>query len=110
MAAGFQAKDSATLNQQLKVQQLRIMGSDPQMYVISGGNLFVLVREQVIKIVRASVYVDGTNTNTNYAQANLTICDSTALTAGGDKGAIEITGVSALAANDVVSVDYVCFE
>jgi hypothetical protein len=110
MSVGFYPKSNNTMDQALKVQELCIAGSDSTMFQISGGNLFVMVREPVGKIYLASCKVDSSNTVTQFAQSSLAIVDSSSLTAGGDKGAIELIGLSALAANDVVIVRYSVLE
>lgn len=110
MSVGFYPKNSITMDQALKVQELSISGSDGTVYQISGGNLYVMVREPVGKIYEASVKVDGTNSVTLFAQSSLSIVDSSALTAGGDQGAIKITGLAALASGDCLKVKYSVVE
>lgn len=108
--SAFYPKNQNTMDQALKVQELVISGADAGMYSISGGNTFVLVKEPVGKIYLASVKVDSSNTVTQFAQSALVICDSALLTAGGNQGAIEITGLAAVAANDVIIVRYSVLE
>lgn len=110
MSVGFNPKNSNTMDQSLKVQELAISGSDSGMYVISGGSLYVKVLEPVGKIYIASVKVDSGNTVTQFAQSSLVISDSSALTPGGDQGAIKVTGLAALAAGDCLIVKYSVLE
>lgn len=106
MSTGFTPQDEQTAQQALQVQELDISGQDEGMYEISGGSLFVLVNEPVLKVYLARVKVDSSNTWTEFAQANILICDSTLLTAGGDMGAIKLVGQASLAQNDMVLVKY----
>jgi hypothetical protein len=76
------------------------------MYVISGGSAFVFVNEPVQKVYLGRVKVDASNTWTEFQNANLVICDSTLLTAGGDMGAIKFTGLASLATNDMILLKY----
>lgn len=110
MADGFYPKNAQTQFQSLKVEELAIRGSDNGSYVISGGNCFVLVYEPVVAVYLASVKVDSSNLVTQFQQSSLSIVDSSSLTVGppNDLGAIEIAGLSSLAANDVLIVRYVC--
>jgi hypothetical protein len=110
MSDGFYPKNANTQYQSLKVEELCIQGSDNSLYQISGGNCFVMVLEPVVAVYLASVKVDSTNLVTQFQQSSITICDSQALTPGGDMGAIEIAGLSSVAANDVIIVRYVTQE
>lgn len=110
MSDGYYPKDANTQSQSLKVEELYISGSDNGMYTISGGNLFVLVNEPIVQIYLASVKVDSSNLVTQFQQSSLSIVDSVALTAGGNMSAIEIAGLSALAAGDCLLVAYVTQE
>lgn len=106
MSVGFYPKNNLAMDQANKVQELSISGSDSTMYSISGGNLYVRVLEPIQKIYVASVKVDGTNSVTQFAQSSLSIVDSSTLLAGGDSGAIKITGLAALASGDCLIVKY----
>lgn len=108
MSSPFDPKNEQTQLQALKVQELSVCGADHGMYVISGGNTFVLIKEPVDKIYLARVKVDSSNLWTEFAQANLSVVDDASLTnvAPSDRGAIKITGLSALADADVVIVKY----
>lgn len=110
MSVGYYPKNEQASGQALKVQELVVSGSDPQLYQISGGNTFIMVREPVDKVYLASCKVDSTNLTTNFAQASIVICDSALLTAGGNRGAIELVGLAALNPNDVVVVRYAVLE
>lgn len=106
MSVGFYPKNSITMDQSLKVQELNISGSDGGMFQISGGNLYVMVNEPVVKIYLAQRKVDATNLVTQFAQSSLVIVDSSALTAGGNSSAIQITGLAALEVGDCLTVKY----
>lgn len=106
MSNGFTPQDEQTAQQALQVQELDIRGQDEGMYVISGGNLFVLVNEPVQQVYLARVKVDSSNTWTEFKIASTSICDSTALTPGGDMGAIELVGQATLNPNDMVLLKY----
>lgn len=110
MSDGFYPKNANTQFQSLKVEELAIRGSDQGMYQISGGNCFVMVLEPVVSVYLASVKVDSTNLVTQFAQSSISIVDSVSLvsTPPSDSGAIQISGLASLAANDVLIVRYVC--
>lgn len=110
MSVGYYPKSVATSNQAMKVQELRISGADSALFTVSGGNTFLLIGEPVGKVVGASCKVDSTNLVTQFANANRVICDSVALTAGGNQQAIELVGLAALNPLDVVSVSYIVLE
>lgn len=110
MSVGYNPKNEQTMNQSLKVQELSISGSDSTVYQISGGNTFVMVKEPVGQIYLVRNKVDSSNTMVEYAQSSLSIVDSSLLTAGGNQGAIKITGLSALASGDCLIVKYSVLE
>ena len=102
----FDPKDELVRNQSLKVESLDISGSDSGLFSISGGNLTVQVGEPVAKIFLVRCKVDSTNLTTEFAQSSLSIVDSSSGSPGGDQKAIKITGLSALAAGDCLSLKY----
>jgi len=128
MSVGQYPKDSLVMNQALKVESLRIRGSDSGLYSLTdySGSIKVFIREpvQIINSVGgvylAALKVDSTNLVTQFAQSSITIVDSASTTANpntlsgvnesgvavSDQGAILISGVSAMAANDVLSLEY----
>ena len=106
MSTGFNPQDEQTAQQALQVQDLAISGQDEGMYEISAGSLFILVNEPVLKVYLARVKVDSSNTYVDFQQANIVICDSALLTAGGDMGAIKLVGQASLAQNDCILVKY----
>lgn len=112
MSVGFNPKNEQTMQQSLKVQEVSISGSDATLFQISGGNTFVMVQEPVDKVYLARVKVDSGNTWTEFAQSSLSIVGSTTLTtaAPNNKGAIKITGLSALATGDCLIVKYSVLE
>lgn len=103
----FTPKADQTAEQALKVQRLVIGSADSNMYSSASGSTCVLVREPVSKVLLASSKDDSANTLTQYAQADLSIVDSTDLTPGGDEGAICIAGLASLDTDDVVVVEYI---
>ena len=104
----YEPKNQQTQLQALRVQDLAVSGADAGLYSISGGNTFVFINEPVEKVFVASVKVDGTNSFTEFAQANISVVDTVSLTtaAPSNRGAIKLTGLAALAANDVILVRY----
>lgn len=106
MSDGYYPKNDQTQFQSLKVQELVISGSDPDMYVSTGGNTFVNIREKVEQIYLVQMKVDSSNLVTQYQQSSLSIVDFAAHTAGGDRGAIKITGLASVATNDCLIVKY----
>jgi len=112
MSVGFNPKNEQTMQQSLRVQELSMSGADQGLYSISGGNMFVFIREPLEKIFLARVKVDGSNTWTEFAQSSLSIVDSSSLTnaAPSNLGAIKITGLASLAANDLLIVKYSVIE
>lgn len=106
MSDGYYPKNDQTQFQSLKVQELAISGSDSDMYVVSGGNTFVNIREPVLQVYLAQVKVDASNLVTQFTQANISIVDSVLHTAGGNKGAIKLTGLAAVQTNDCIIVKY----
>ena len=101
----FDPKDELTRNQALKVESLDLSASDSGLFSISGGNCLVQIGEPVVKIFLVRCKVDSTNLTTEFAQSSLAIVDSSG-SAGGDQKAIKITGLSALAAGDCLSLKY----
>lgn len=118
MSVGQYPKDSLTSNQALKVQSLRIRGSDVSLYGFLSGNCQIHVNEPVNAVYLASLKVDSSNTTTLYAQSSISIVDSNGGTSGfnqmgqavSDRKYIQITGLASLAANDVLSLEYVVLE
>jgi hypothetical protein len=110
MSVGYNPKNENTMNQSLRVQEISLSGSDGNLYVISGGNLYVRILEPVEKIFLARCKVDSSNLTTEFAQSSLSIVDSSALTAGGDEKYIKIAGLSALASGDCLVVKYSVLE
>lgn len=70
------------------------------------GNLIVHIREFVTKIFAVSCKVDGTNTFTEFPSASLVLLDSITGLAGGNQNDIQVTGLSALANGDCLSLRY----
>ena len=110
MSVGFNPKNEQTMQQSLKVQEVSLNGLDAVTFQIVGGNMFVMIQEPVDEVYLARVKVDSSNTWTEFRQSSISIVDSNLLTAGGNKGAIEISGLGALAAGDCLVVKYSVLE
>jgi len=110
MSVGFNPKNEAVMNQSLKVQEITVAGSDQGLYTISGGSTYLYILEPVDKVYLGRCKVDGSNSFTEFTMANLVICDSALLTAGGNKQAIKLVGLAALNPLDVVIVKYSVLE
>lgn len=117
----FQPQADTTSEQALKVQRLVISSFDPQMYTSASGSTSILVLEPVDTVYLASSKDDSANTSTLYNQAEITITDSagagqtsgTSTSTGlpvSDRGAIVISGLASLDANDVVVVEYTVLQ
>jgi len=102
----FDPKDELVRNQVLKVESLDISGSDGGLFSFSGGNCLVPISEPVVKIFLVRCKVDSSNLTTEFAQSSLSIVDSVSGSPGGDMKAIKISGLSALAAGDCLSLKY----
>lgn len=118
MSVGYYPKDSLTADQALKIQSLKIRGSDSGMYAFVSGNCQIHINEPVNTVYLASLKVDSSNTTTLYNQAEISIVDSKGGTSGtneqgqavSDQKYIQIAGLASLQPNDVLSVDYVVQE
>jgi hypothetical protein len=89
----FQAKDSAVLGQQLKVQELCVFASNPLLSV-SGGDLKLQVSEPIDQIfICAKQVVAGTLSGIH-------------CTIGGDLTSIIITGEAAAVASTAYMIKY----
>lgn len=106
----FQAKDSAILGQQLKVQEVTVRASDTQLYVVNAGDVCVMINEEIAAAVLCLHVDDSVPSVAVIANADLIPSDSTALTAGGDRKALRINGVASLAANDALVIKYIVQE
>jgi len=95
----FQAKDSAALAQQLKVQELCVRSTDKALYNANGGNGKISVGEDVSAVLCVIVHDDSVPGVISFAQSAISI-------SGGD---ITVTAL-ALAANDVAIVKYIVAE
>lgn len=110
----YTPKNDSTSEQQLKVQRLVIRADDPIMYTNNNGSssICILIREPVDQVYLASFKDDSANTLTQYAQASLSVVDSDTLTTASpnDRGAIRISGLATLDANDCVIVEYTTLQ
>lgn len=97
MAASFQAKDNAVLNQQLKVEEVCLFANNALLSV-SGSDLKLQLNEPVTSVIMVLKQVAaGTVTGI-------------AATLGADGTSIIITGESAAAATTSYLVKYTCAE
>ncbi len=79
-----------------------------------GGSILIYIREPVQAVYIAELKIDASNTLYEYNQASIAIVDSKGGLSGynefgqqvSDQGAIQLTGISALNPNDVISVRY----
>jgi hypothetical protein len=138
MSVGFNPKNQLTAEQSLRVQELTISGSDQGLYSLTAypGSCLIYIREPVLSQAVSSssmspdgVYlvrdkVDSSNSFTEFAKSSLSIVDSNSSTASpattsgfnesgvavNDQGAILVSGLSAVATNDVLIVKYVVQE
>lgn len=121
MSVGYYPKAQSTSNQVLMVQRLVFRGQDTQMFSLTVPNntgvVCALILEPVQAIVSAASKVDSSGTVTSYSvsAAAVTIIDSNGGTSGfnesgtavSDQGAIKFTGLTSLAADDTVTVEYI---
>jgi hypothetical protein len=124
MSSAYQAKNQATCNQILKVQEIKVRGQDPQSYSTTipnnTGVVCILILEPVNAVVDAVSIVDATGVATRYSVSlgNAVIIDSQGGTSGfneqgvavSDQGAVKLVGLTSLAADDVVSLSYIVQE
>lgn len=97
MAASFQSKDSQVLNQQLKVQELVLLASNP-LIAVSGSDLLVSIGETVLQVLSCQKQV-AAGTLTGIVGA-----------VNADPTKITLTGESAAAATTSYVVKYVVAE
>lgn len=109
MSVSFQAKGNAQLNQQLRVQELVVSAADVSLFNANSGDAVILIQEPVAKVISALFQDDSAASIAPVAAASISIVDSVAFTAGGDKGGIKLAS-TALAANDCVIVKYIVQE
>lgn len=105
----FMAKQSAQMENQLKVQELNVTSLDTDLFIDRGANTQITVGEPLDRAISA-VQIVAAGTVTAVPFANISIVDSAAGTAGGDRKALLLTGISGIAAGDVVTVKYVVSE
>ena len=103
----FDPKDELVRNQVLKVEELNISGSDEGLFEFNAGDCIVHIGEELVQIYSAECKVDSGNTVTLFAQASLIKSDSVSpFISGGDKKAIRVSGLAALAAGDCLTLKY----
>lgn len=102
----FQPKTTAVFDNQLKVQEVNVTTADSELYNANGGNLVLLIGEPVAEVRLALQKDDSANALVNFDAASISVVDSSAFTAGGDRKAVKITGC-VLAANDLLVCKYI---
>src|SRR5271170_3412336 len=121
MSVGYYPKAQSTQNQVLAVQRLVFRGQDPQMFSLTVPNntgvVCALILEPVYQIVSASSKVDSTGVVTSYSisASAAVIIDSNGGLSGtneqgvavSDQGAIKLVGLTSLAADDTVTLEYI---
>lgn len=139
MSVGYNPKNDLTAEQSLKVQELTIRQSDQGLYSLTAyaAGCLIYIREPVLSqqipsaasmtadgVYLVRVKVDSSNTWTEFQHASLSLVDSASSDANPsaesgfneqgvavqDQGAILVTGLTALATNDVIVVRYVVQE
>lgn len=97
MAVSFQAKNSQTLNQQLKVQEVVVTAGN-SMVSVSGGDLIVSIGETVESVLSCQ------------KQTAAGVLSGLARTIGTDTSTIQLTGESAALATTSYTIKYVVAE
>jgi hypothetical protein len=108
MSISYQAKSSAVLSKQLKVQELVIDSNDSQLVVVNGGDVCVLIGEEVAKV--ELVLIRSGATLSALTDAQMIISDSTTFASGGDKKAIRLDTLAAVPADGSVVIKYIVAE
>lgn len=73
---------------------------------VGGNSLIALIREPVKRVYLAQMKDNAANAYAQFAQSSISIVDSSSFELGGNKGAIKIDGLSSLADNDCLSLNY----
>ena len=102
-----EAKTPLIRDQQLKVQEVCVRAADTGLYVVDGGDVVIIVGEELSAVVSAQFHDNSGPALTSVIAANRIISDSTAYTAAGDAKAVRLNGVAALDANDHVILKYI---
>lgn len=102
----YRPQDDKVHNQKLKVQEITVRFSDKHLYVVSGSDVILLIKEPLQAAASCLFQDDSAGTIAPIAASALSIVDSAAYTAGGDKKAIKVASVT-LAASDVLHVKYI---
>lgn len=102
----FEAKDSAVRNKQLQVQELCVTKADTGIVVASGSDYIVKIGEELVTVLCVEQILAAGGSVASLDSADVSIVDSAAYTAGGDKKAIKCASLT-LATGDVVRVKYV---
>jgi len=106
----FQSKSPRVASQQLKVQELVIKHTEDQaLYVVDGSDLILMVDEDVAQVKAVMHCDDSAAAVALVPAASVSVVDSAAYTAGGDRKAIKLASFT-LAANDCLVLKYVLTE
>jgi len=102
----FQSNSPRVMDQQLKVQELDIhKDQDGNLYLVSGADVIIFIDEAVDTIKSCMILDNSVPIMVAVPAASLSVVDSTAYTAGGDRKAIKLAAIT-LATNDVVNLKY----
>lgn len=102
----FQSNSPRVMSNQLSVQELSVhKDQDVNLYIVSGADIIVLIDEAVDNIKSCMVFDNSVPSMVVVPAASLSVVDSTAYTAGGDRKAIKIAALT-LATNDVIRLQY----
>ncbi len=103
----FSSNSPRIANQQLKVQDLCVhKDQDTNLYVVSGSDVIIFI-DEAVDIVKGCMLIDDSASETlAVPAASLSVVDSSAYTAGGDRKAVKLASVT-LATNDMVQLFYV---
>lgn len=102
----FESNSPRVRANQLQVQELCIhKDQDQNLYVVSGSDVIVFI-DEAVDIVKSCMVLDNSVPGmVAVPAASLSVVDSSAYTAGGDRKAIKIASLT-LATNDVITLKY----
>jgi len=102
----YSSQSPRVANQQLKVQELCVhKNQDTNLYVVSGSDVIVFI-DEAVDVIKGCMLIDDSASETlAVPAASLSVVDSSAYTAGGDRFAIKLASVT-LATNDMVILKY----
>jgi hypothetical protein len=102
----FSSNSPRVANHQLKVQELCIhKDQDSNLFQVDGADVIIFVDEAVNTVKSCMVLDNSVPGMVAIPAASLSVVDSSAFTAGGDRKAIKIATLT-LATNDVITIKY----